>query len=71
VVAVLGLILAAAAILLFLFNLRCAGERAGRDSERVEAGERNDAIHRQMGTSKNCADRAAAIGSGGHSAAGA
>jgi hypothetical protein len=30
VVAVLGLILAAAAILLFLFNLRRAGERAGR-----------------------------------------
>ena len=44
----LGLILAAAAILLFLLNLRRAGERAGRAAERLEARERNDAIHRQM-----------------------
>jgi hypothetical protein len=44
----LGLILAAAAILLFLFNLRRAGERAGRAAERLDARERNDAIHRQM-----------------------
>ena len=44
----LGLILAAAAILLFLFNLRRAGERAGRATERLNARERNDAIHRQM-----------------------
>ncbi len=42
---VLGLILAAAAILL---NLRRAGERAGRAAERLDARERNDAIHRQM-----------------------
>ena len=44
----LGLILATAAILLFLLNLRRAGERAGRAAERLDAGERNDAIHRQM-----------------------
>ncbi|WP_323038755.1 hypothetical protein [Gemmobacter sp.] len=44
----LGLIFAAAAILLFLFNLRRAGERAGRSAERLDARERNDAIHRQM-----------------------
>ena len=45
---VLGLILAAAAILLFLLNLRRAGERAGRAAERLDARERNNAIHRQM-----------------------
>ncbi|NGQ93348.1 hypothetical protein G5V65_20890 [Rhodobacter sp. HX-7-19] len=44
----LGLSLAAAAILLFLLNLRRAGERAGRAAERLDAQERNDAIHRQM-----------------------
>jgi len=44
----LGLILTAAAILLFLLNLRSAGERAGRAAERLDAQERNDAIHRQM-----------------------
>ena len=44
----LGLILAAAAILLFLLNLRRAGERTGRAAERFDAQERNDAIHRQM-----------------------
>ncbi|WP_288994759.1 hypothetical protein [uncultured Gemmobacter sp.] len=44
----LGLILTAAAILLFLLNLRRAGERAGRAAERRDARERNDAIHRQM-----------------------
>lgn len=44
----LGLILAAAVILLFLLNLRRAGERAGRAAERLDARERNDAIHRQM-----------------------
>ena len=43
-----GLILTAAAILLFLLNLRRAGERAGRAAERLDARERNDAIHRQM-----------------------
>lgn len=44
----LGLILTAAAILLFLLNLRRAGERAGRAAERLDLRERNDAIHRQM-----------------------
>ncbi len=44
----LGLILTAAAILLFLLNLRRAGESAGRAAERLDARERNDAIHRQM-----------------------
>jgi len=44
----LGVILAAAVILLFLMNLRRAGERAGRAAERLDARERNDAIHRQM-----------------------
>ncbi|MEZ5885250.1 MAG: hypothetical protein R3D53_15790 [Paracoccaceae bacterium] len=44
----LGVILAAAVILLFLLNLRRAGERAGRAAERLDARERNDAIHRQM-----------------------
>lgn len=43
-----GFILAAAVILLFLMNLRRAGERAGRAAERLDARERNDAIHRQM-----------------------
>ncbi len=44
----LGLILTSAALLLFLLNLRRAGERAGRAAERLDAQERNDAIHRQM-----------------------
>ena len=44
----LGLFVVAAAILLFLLNLRRAGERAGRAAERLDARERNDAIHRQM-----------------------
>lgn len=44
----LGLILITAAILLFLLNLRSAGERAGRAAERLAAQGRNDAIHRQM-----------------------
>nr|WP_234450953.1 hypothetical protein [Paracoccus sp. MC1862] len=43
-----GLILTAAAILLLLLNLRRAGERAGRVAERLDARERNDAVHRQM-----------------------
>ena len=44
----LGLMLITAAILLFLLNLRRAGERAGRAAERLDLRERNDAIHRQM-----------------------
>ncbi|MCU9849337.1 hypothetical protein OEZ60_15140 [Defluviimonas sp. WL0024] len=42
------MILATATILLFLMNLRRAGERAGRAAERLDAREKNDAIHRQM-----------------------
>lgn len=44
----LCLILTAAAILLFLLNLRRAGERAGRAAERLDARERNDAVYRRM-----------------------
>ena len=44
----LGLILTAAAILLFLVNLRRAVAPTGRAAERLDARERNDAIHRQM-----------------------
>ncbi|WP_331272521.1 hypothetical protein [Roseovarius gahaiensis] len=35
-------------IILFLFNLRRAGERAGRAAERFENLERTHAIQRQM-----------------------
>ena len=44
----LGFALAALTILLFLFNLRRAGEKAGRAAERLAARERNDAIHTKM-----------------------
>jgi hypothetical protein len=56
----LGLVLATAAILLFLLNLRRAGERAGRAAERLDARERNDAIHRQIldAAARRPADRA-------------
>jgi hypothetical protein len=55
----LGIILGTSAILLFLLNLRRAGERAGRAAERLDARERNDAIHRQMlgAASRRPADR--------------
>ena len=55
----LGLILAAAAILLFLFNLRQAGERAGRLAERLSTSERTHEIQRQMldAASRRPADR--------------
>lgn len=57
----LGLILSAAAILLFLFNLRRTGERAGRAAERLDARERSDAIYRQMldAAARRPADRGA------------
>ena len=47
------------AILLFLINLRRAGERAGRAAERLEIGESNHAIHRRMleAASRRPADR--------------
>ena len=44
----LGLILSVTTILLFLLNLRRAGERAGRAAERFDARERSHAIHLQM-----------------------
>ena len=58
-----GFILAAAVILLFLMNLRRAGERAGRAAERLDARERNDAIHRQMldAAARRPADRDALV----------
>ncbi|MCW1931044.1 hypothetical protein OKW52_01840 [Pararhodobacter zhoushanensis] len=60
----LGLILAAATVALFIVNLRRAGERAGRATERLNARERNDAIHRQMleAASRRPADRNALVG---------
>ncbi len=43
-----GLALVTLTIMLFLFNLRRAGERAGRAAERLENLERTHAIQRQM-----------------------
>jgi len=45
---VLGMALAAITIILFLLNLRRAGERAGRLAERLKSTERTHAIQRQM-----------------------
>jgi hypothetical protein len=44
----LGLIIAAITIVLFLLNLRRAGERAGRLGERLQVSERTHEIQRQM-----------------------
>jgi hypothetical protein len=44
----LGLMLAAITIVLFLLNLRRAGERAGRLAERLSTSERSHEIQRQM-----------------------
>jgi hypothetical protein len=44
----LGLIIAAFTIVLFLLNLRRAGESAGRLGERLQASERTHEIQRQM-----------------------
>ena len=44
----LGLFLAAATVALFLLNLRRAGERAGRLTERLSTSEKTHAIQRQM-----------------------
>ncbi len=44
----LGLLLASATITLFLLNLRRAGERAGRLTERPSTTERTHEIQRQM-----------------------
>jgi hypothetical protein len=44
----LGLMLAVLSIVLFLLNLRRAGESAGRLGERLQASERTHEIQRQM-----------------------
>ena len=56
---VLGLLLAALTITLFLLNLRRAGERAGRLAERLPTSERNYEVQRQMldAASRRPADR--------------
>ena len=55
----LGLLLATATILLFLLNLRRAGERAGRLADRLSTSERTHEIQRQMleAASRRPADR--------------
>ncbi|TDQ54624.1 hypothetical protein [Phaeovulum veldkampii] len=45
---IIGAALAALAVVLFLVNLRRAGERAGRAAERLENLERTHAIQRQI-----------------------
>jgi hypothetical protein len=45
---VIGFAFTALAVALFLFNLRHAGEKAGRAAERLGIRERIDAIHRKM-----------------------
>jgi hypothetical protein len=44
----LGILLVAITIVLFLLNLRRAGERAGRLAERLSTSEQTHAIQRQM-----------------------
>ncbi len=44
----LGLLLAAVTIILFLLNLRRAGERTGRLAERLHSTEKTNDIQRQM-----------------------
>ncbi|MDT8328915.1 MAG: hypothetical protein RQ750_16295 [Roseovarius sp.] len=55
----LGLMLAAITIVLFLLNLRRAGERAGRLAERLSTTEKTNDIQRQMldAASRRPADR--------------
>jgi hypothetical protein len=56
---VLGLMLAIFSIVLFLLNLRRAGESAGRLGERLQVSERTHEIQRQMldAASRRPADR--------------
>lgn len=56
---VLGLLLAAITTVLFLLNLRRAGERAGRLAERLSTSEKTHEIQRQMleAASRRPADR--------------
>jgi hypothetical protein len=51
--------LAVFSVVLFLLNLRRAGERAGRQAERVQVSERTHEIQRQMleAASRRPADR--------------
>ena len=60
---VLGVLLAAMTIALFLLNLRRAGERAGRLAERLSTSERTHEIQRQMldAASRRPADRDALV----------
>jgi hypothetical protein len=44
----LGMIIAAFTIVLFLLNLRRAGESAGRQAERLQVSEKTHEIQRQM-----------------------
>jgi O-antigen ligase len=44
----LGLLLAAVTIVLFVLNIRRAGERTGRLAERLQTSERTHDIQRQM-----------------------
>ena len=55
----LGLLLAAIIIVLFLLNLRRAGERAGRLAERLSTSENTHEVQRQMldAASRRPADR--------------
>ena len=55
----LGLLLAAIIIVLFLLNLRHAGERAGRLAERLSTSENIHEVQRQMldAASRRPADR--------------
>jgi hypothetical protein len=43
-----GILLAGAAILLFMVSLRRAGEKAGRAAERFETSEKANDVHRRM-----------------------
>ena len=60
----LGLLLATATILLFLLNLRRAGERAGRLADRLSTSERTHEIQRKMleAASRRPTDRDALAG---------
>ena len=55
----LGLLLVALTIVLFLLNVRRAGERAGRLAKRISTSERTHEIQRQMleAASRRPADR--------------
>jgi hypothetical protein len=59
----LGLLLAATTIALFLLNLRRAGERTGRITERLQASEKTFEIQRQMldAASRRPPDRGALV----------